>query len=74
MTAKFVVTAPTINNVIDGYGPDFSRMSVVPHPDKRAIDLVIGTKYEHADACGLSKEGLNELIDILTDIHEAMVD
>jgi hypothetical protein len=74
MTDKFVCTKKVVNRVIDGQGPDFSLMSVEPSYGVAVIELVIGAKFEHADACSLSKEGLKELIAILTDIHEAMVD
>ena len=73
MTAKFVVTAPTINTIIDGQGPEGTYMSVVPFCGYKGIELVIGCRYAHVDACSFSKDGLKELIDILTDIHEVMV-
>jgi hypothetical protein len=74
MTNEFVVRAPAVNTVINGKGPQYSSMSVVPYRNNAGIYLVIGADYEHAGACSLNKHGLKELIDILTDIHEAMVD
>ena len=73
MTAKFVVTKKAVNKVIDGNGPQSSYMSVEPEGHYgKGINLVIGARYESAVACSFSKEGVKELIDILTDIHEAM--
>ena len=72
MTAKFVCTKKVVNKVINGKGPQYSSMSVVPCPNDGGIYLVIGALYGAAGACSFSKEGVKELIDILTDIHAAM--
>lgn len=56
----------------DVTGPDFINMSV--EPAHNGINLVIGAKHEHKFASGLSKKGLARLIDILTEIHEALPD
>ncbi len=82
MNLKFVtteiVTTRTINTVIDGRGPRFSYMSVVPWGTLlsryKSIRLVIGAMYENASSCSFSKEGLGELIEILKEIHTAMED
>jgi hypothetical protein len=73
MTAKFVVTKKAVNKVIDGDGPLCSHMSVDPEGQYgKGINLVIGARYGDRCACRFNKEGVKELIDILTDIHEAM--
>jgi hypothetical protein len=72
MSNQFVTTKKVINEILDGDGPDYIVMSVLPGDNR--IDLVIGTHYGNREACSLSKEGVKELIDILRDIHEAMED
>lgn len=71
MASEFVVTKKVLKGVIDGRGPLSILMSVVP-TGKGSIDLVIGAKYEASCACGLTAEGVGELIDILKEIQEAM--
>lgn len=73
MSFNFVktVTTRTILQVIDGDGPDCIYMSVDPLTSG-GIDLVIGATFKDKCASALSKDGLRQLIDILTEIHEAM--
>lgn len=74
MSFNFVktVTTRTILQVIDGDGPDCIYMSVSPLNGNKEIDLVIGAMFKDKCASTLSKDGLHQLIDILTEIHEAM--
>lgn len=71
MSSQFVVTKKTVATVIDGKGPLYSCMSVSTISG-RSIELVIGARYDHRCACAFNKIGLGELIDILSEIHEAM--
>ncbi len=70
MSNQFVTTKKVINEVLNGDGPEYIVMSVLP--DEGRINLVIGTYYGNRNTCSLSREGVRELIDILRDIHEAM--
>ncbi len=76
MTSKFIETkmieTKTIKHVENGYGPCGSLMSVIPHGTM--VSLVIGASYVNSCASFLNKEGVEELIDILRDIHSAMQD
>lgn len=74
MSFNFVKTVKTstILEVIDGDGPDCIYMSVSPRNGNKEIYLVIGAMFNDKCAYTLSKDGLRQLIDILTEIHEAM--
>lgn len=74
MTNKFVFTKKVVNRVIDGDGPQLCYMSVDPGEYNSDIKLVIGAAWSNKCACTFNKSGVKELIDILTDIHEAMED
>lgn len=67
------VTTTTVAENINGSGPECTYMSVKPL-SIGIIDLVIGANYDDRCAASLSKIGLAELINILTDIHAAMED
>lgn len=71
MSSKFVVKKKTVANVIDGCGPLGSLMSVAPRVGG-GIYLVVGAYYVDKCACSFNKEGVKELIDILSEIHAAM--
>ena len=72
MPNKFV-KKKTVVKVIDGSGPQCANMSVMP--DRMdGIHLVIGARYDDRCACVFSKDGIKELIDTLSEIHEAMED
>lgn len=65
----------TVSTYLDKGGPCGIYFSVDTHGSKNphSIDLVIGASYKYRCASALDKESLKELIDILVDIHEAMV-
>lgn len=73
MSDQFVVKKKTVVKVIDGIGPGYADMSVVP--DRMGgIRLVIGARYDDDYAAAFSKDGIKELIDILSEILEALED
>jgi hypothetical protein len=73
MPNKFVVTKKAVVRVIDGSGPQCANMSVVP--DKMGgVYLVIGAKYDDRCAAAFRKDSIKELIDILSEILEALED
>ena len=73
MPNQFVVKKKTVATAIDGLGPELTYMSVEAVGTGR-INLVIGTHFKNRCACSLSKDGIKELIDMLSEIHEAMED
>ena len=70
--SKFVETVmkKTLVDVIDGDGPNNTFMSL--KQSGKAINLVIGARYEDRWASWLGKESLQELINVLQEIHDAM--
>jgi hypothetical protein len=71
MPNQFVVKKKTVATVINGSGPQYADMSVLP--DKMGgIYLVIGARYDDRRACAFSKDGIKELIDTLSEILEAL--
>jgi hypothetical protein len=74
MTTEFVNHrgGRCINTVRDGFGPMFNYMSVVPREGNTSIHLVFGASFMDRCASALTKQGLEELIDILKDIHSVM--
>jgi hypothetical protein len=76
MKSKFVeeVRTVNINEVINGSLSNNAYMSVKPWNGGSAIDLVIGAKWENSVACAFSKNHLQELINVLTEIHAVMKD
>lgn len=70
--SKFVetVTTKTLVDVIDGDGPNDTYMSL--EQIGSAINLVIGARYSDRCASWFEKKGLQELIDTLQEIHDAM--
>lgn len=71
MSNQFVTTKRVVNKVIDGLGPVRANMSVVP-VRMGSINLVIGATYEDRCACAFNKDGIKELIDILSEILKAL--
>lgn len=71
MSSQFITTKKVVNKALDGRGPEFIYMSVEP-VDTGRIYLVIGAHFKNRCACSLSKRGVKELIDMLSEIHEAM--
>lgn len=71
---KFVkeVTTKSVAKVIDGCGPEFINMSVLPNKDGSTIELVIGAKSSSICGASLSKTGLQFLINTLQDVHDGM--
>jgi hypothetical protein len=76
----FVGTKRVIKTVINGNGPDFTLISVIPPTDPESslysvgVELVIGAWRQDACAHRFTKKGLAELIEILQDIHDALED
>ncbi len=64
----------TLNKVIDGDGPSGLDMSIVPSLSGRLVEIVIGARYRDARCCHASKQTIEELINLLKDIHDAMED
>lgn len=71
MPNQFVVTKKVVSKALDGTGPEFIYMSVEP-VDTGRINLVVGAHFKDRCACSLSRMGLKHLIDMLSEIHEAM--
>ena len=71
MPNQFITTKKVVNKAIDGIGPELTYMSVEP-VDTGRIYLVIGAHFKNRCACSLSKSGVKELIDMLSEIHEAL--
>ena len=71
MSDQFVVKKKPVATVINGSGPQYADMSVVAD-DMGGIRLVIGARYDDRRACAFNKDGIKELIGILTEIHEAL--
>jgi len=71
MASDFVVTEKRVNTVIDGVGPGYTLMSVIPYGGD-CVDITIGAKRKNRCGPSFCKETLRELIQILEEIHEAM--
>jgi hypothetical protein len=70
------IVKKTVQTAIDVSGPMCTYFSVDTHGpagNPRSIDLVIGASYKNRCASAFCKDELKELIDLLVDIHEAMV-
>jgi hypothetical protein len=59
-------------NVINGDGPGYSYLSVVPNSDHTLVRLVVGANYNNALAEYFNKYSLGQLIELLQDIHGEM--
>jgi hypothetical protein len=71
-TAPVKKTVKTAINVSGPCGAYFS-IDTYKKENPRSIDLVIGANYQYRAASAFDKDSLKELIDLLVDIHEAMV-
>lgn len=71
MSNQFVVKKKIVATVINGNGPQYADMSVVPDV-MGGIRLVIGARYEDRCAAAFNKDGIKELIDTLSEILEAL--
>jgi len=74
-TKTEVVTKETksVNETVDKSLSNMALISVVPR-SSGVIDLVVGSWYDRRCASGFSKENLKELINVLTEVHDAMED
>jgi hypothetical protein len=67
----FVVTKKRLVEVVDGEGPDSIQMSV-KQDGPNALELVIGANYNDRSSFLISRQGLEQLIETLKEIHEVM--
>jgi len=69
------VVKKTVQTVINGNGPFCAYLSVDTHGEKNPqfVDIVIGANYSNRAASAFDKDSIKDLIDLLVDIHEAMV-
>ena len=69
------VVKKTVQTSLNGTGPFCTYLSVntrgVENPN--IVDIVIGASYDHRCASAFDKGSIKGLIDLLVDIHEAMV-
>jgi len=63
----------TINKVVDGSLSNQAYVSIVPDWSG-LVNIVVGAEYEDRLACSFSKKSLKELINVLTEVHDAMED
>ena len=72
VTKENIVVDGKIQEVVDGYGPVMTYLTILPHEDSKHIDLVFGAA--RADRCAslLNKASLKELIQVLRKVHRAM--
>jgi hypothetical protein len=64
----------TINKVVDGTGPQGSYLSITSGNCKsyNTVGIVFGAMFEDRSCYELSKSGLTRLIEILTEVKDAM--
>lgn len=75
-TETVVTTKKVVQAATNAFGPMQTYFSIQPWNSAAGtctIDLVIGANFEHRCASAFDKSSLKELIDLLVDIHEAMV-
>lgn len=69
------IVKKTVQTAINANGPFCTYLSVdargVENP--QFIDIVIGADYSDRAASAFDKDSIKDLIDLLVDIHEAMV-
>ena len=70
-TETFTTTKTTIKKVIDGYTIGFANVSIEPS-GLTSISLVVGAKYHDKCASFFNKVDLQELINELQAVHDAM--
>ena len=69
------IVKKTVQTAINAAGPNCTYLTVdargVENPN--TVDIVIGANYSNRCASAFDKESIKTLIDLLVDIHEAMV-
>ena len=68
----FVETKKVIRTVLDGDGPGYSYISVGHIEGEPRLDIVIGAQWHTRSACSFNKASLTQLIEILTEIRDAL--
>lgn len=69
------IVKKTVQTALNVGGPMHTYFSIDTRGagNPRSIDLVIGANFQHRCASAFCKDKLKELIDLLVDIHDAMV-
>lgn len=69
------IVKKTVQTAINANGPNCTYLTVdargVKNPN--TVDIVIGANFQHRCASAFDKGSIKDLIDLLVDIHEAMV-
>ncbi len=67
-------TKRVIQEVVNGETIDFALVSVVPNGYLSSVNLVVGAVWEDRSRSQFSKSQLQELINNLQEVHDAMSD